>query len=135
MKYYLPTVLLALGILVSGCVSPKLEIQGGGFRNMTDYAIENAELRVKATGGVASCSYITAQGYFSTRIPLRPYSQNPIIVSWTSRGRNYTVGPLVVPIPEPMPDEPVVAVVRMYADGVADIRLVPVSEIPPRYLR
>ncbi|VGO22348.1 hypothetical protein [Pontiella sulfatireligans] len=114
---------------------PKLQIQGGGFRNLTDYEIRDAELWVEATGATASCSYISPQGFFGTTFPLRSCQQLPVVVTWIYRGKPCKSGPFVFPMLEPVPDEPVLAVVRFHADGTTTAEFIPVSKIPPRYLR
>jgi hypothetical protein len=122
-------------LLVSGCATRELQIQGGGFRNLTDFPIENVELKVESTGNVASCSYISSRGFFATRFPLRAYHGAPIVVHWRSRGRDYVVGPFRMPVPNPLPDEPVAGVIRFHENGRATAELVPVSQVPSRYWR
>lgn len=129
-------VLLATTVLLAaGCTTGQLHIQGGGFRNLTGVPIEQVELKVERTGEVASCSYIAPNGYFSTRFPLRVYRENPIVVRWRARSRNHEVGPFVIPVPDPVPNEPVAAVIRFLAEGRAEALFVPVSKIPARYVR
>jgi len=121
--------------LLAGCKSPAMQIQGGGFRNMTDYPVRNVTLRVTGTGREVSCSYISPQGFFGTRIPLKEYEENPVEVSWNYQGTDYRSGPFLVPVPDPIPDEPVVFVVRIHGAGQTSAAFIPLSEIPPRYTR
>jgi len=127
--------LLVFAVVVSGCKSPVLHIQGGGFRNMTDQPIKNVTLQVVGTGRQVACSYIAPQGFFGTRIPLRAYEENRVEVSWTYLGRDFKSGPFLVPVPDPIPDEPVVFVVRFHPSGQTTSAFIPLSEIPPRYTR
>ena len=121
--------------LMAGCKSPPLYIQGGGFRNMTDSPIRDVQLRIIGTGRQVSCSYIAPQGYFGTRIPLKEYEENRVEMSWTCQGRQFSSGSFLVPVPDPIPDEPVVFVVRIYPMGQTSAAFIPLSEIPPRYTR
>lgn len=128
--------LLAIPVFfLSACGTPQLHIQGGGFRNLTDFPIKNVELRVVGTGKLVSCSYIAPQGYFGTLIPLKPYEQNQIEVNWTYKAKELHAGPFLIPLPDPLPDEPVVAVVRFDEASSVSAGFVPLSEIPKRYLR
>ena len=127
--------MLLSGVLLNGCTSPPLYIQGGGFRNMTDSAIKDVQLRVVGTGRQASCSYIAPHGFFGTRIPLKEYEENHVEMTWTYQGRTFRSGPFLIPVPDPIPDEPVIFVVRIHPTGQTSAAFIPVSEIPPRYTR
>ena len=118
-----------------GCTHPQLQIKGGGFRNLCDDPIENVELHIVGTRRVISASYISARGYFGTVIPIKPYEGNEIEVSWTCRRRHFHSGPFKIPVPDPVPEEPVVAVIRFYPTGKTEALFMPVSQIPPRFLR
>lgn len=122
-------------LLLQGCATAPMQIKGGGFLNETAYEIRDAELKVEKTGQVASCSYIAPQGFFGTQLPLQPYQQHTVRMRWTSRGRTFESGPFVIPAPDPIPDEPVVAVIRLHENGTSSAKFVPVSEIPERYTR
>lgn len=127
--------LLLMAVAMIGCKAPSMYIQGGGFRNMTDYPIKDVALRVIGSGEQVACSYIAPQGFFGTEIPLREYNANRIEVSWTYRGREFQSGPFVIPVLDPIPDEPVVFVVSFHPTGQISDAFIPVSEIPPRYTR
>lgn len=121
-------------LFLTGCANPDMQIAGGGFRNLTDFPIKDVELRVIENHRVVSCSYITAQGFFSTRIPVRAYEQNEVEVSWSYRGKTLKSGPFKVEVPDPIPTEPVVAVIRFHKSEDVSAFFVPLSEIPPKYL-
>ncbi|QBG48664.1 hypothetical protein EGM51_15100 [Verrucomicrobia bacterium S94] len=121
-------------LFLTGCAAPEMQIVGGGFRNLTDFPIRDVELCVIENHRVVSCSYIGARGFFSTLIPVRAYEQNEVEVSWNFRGRTLKSGPFKVEVPDPVPSEPVVAVIRFYPTGRVSAIFVPKSVIPPEYM-
>ncbi|MDZ8118652.1 hypothetical protein [Pontiella agarivorans] len=121
-------------LFLMGCSSPEMQIVGGGFRNLTDFPIKDVELRVIETHQVVSCSYIAARGFFSTLIPVRAYEQNEVEVSWNYNGSILKSGPFKVEVPDPVPTEPVVAVIRFHPTGRVSAVFVPKSAIPREYL-
>ncbi len=121
-------------LLLTGCANPDMQIVGGGFRNLTDDPIRDVKLRVIENHRVVSCSYIAPQGFFSTLIPVRAYEQNQVEISWTYKGRMLKSGPFKVEVPDPVPTEPVVAVIRFHKTGRVSATFVPKSAIPPKYL-
>jgi hypothetical protein len=127
--------LMLIATMLYGCKSAPLYIQGGGFRNMTDEAIRDVQLLVVGTGRQASCSYIAPQGFFGTQIPLKEYEANQVVMTWTYQGRNFKSGPFTIPVPDPIPDEPVIFVVRIHPSGHTTADFIPVSQIPARYTR
>ena len=107
------------GIVLSGCVSQPMQIAGLEFINDTDMPIMDIELRIVETYEVAACSYLSPRGKFSTQFPLREYKGNEIEVEWEDRLSRHHFGPKVIPAPDSILEQPVVAVVSLAPAGHA----------------
>jgi hypothetical protein len=104
---------------MAGCVSAPLQIAGLEFVNETDMPITDVELRVEGTYEVASCSYISPRGRFTTRFPLREYRGREIEVVWLDRLGRHQFGPKVLYLPDPEPSVPMMAVITFHPAGRA----------------
>lgn len=124
---------LSTGCQVHHIPDPELLVAGCGLRNLTDYPIENVELKLLETSGVVSCSYIAEQGFFGTKVPQTVHREMPGIVTWTFKGKSLSSGVFVAPMPDPIPNEQVVAVVYFHPEGTNSFSFVPLSEIPARF--
>jgi len=112
----------ALVLLVAGCVSAPMQIAGLEFVNETDLPISDVELRVVKTYEVASCNYIPAGAKFSTQFPLMDYRGNEVEVVWKDRAGKHHFGPTVIVSPDPVPEDPVIAVIALKPAGRATAR-------------
>jgi hypothetical protein len=106
-------------LVLGGCVSAPMQIAGLEFVNRTDMPITGVELRVVGTYEVASCSYISPRGKFSTQFPLREYKGHDVEVVWNDRLGRHRFGPTWLSEPDPKPSQPVMVVINFDPAGHA----------------
>ena len=96
-----------------------MQIEGLKFVNETGIPVKRVKLQVVKTFEAASCSYISPGTDFSTQFPLKNYQGNEIKVTWKDRGGSHDFGPTVIALPDPVPAEPVMAVIVLKPAGRA----------------
>jgi hypothetical protein len=119
MMNYMKFLSAGLMVLIAGCASPSMQIEGLKFVNETGIPVKKVELQVVKTFEAASCSYISPGSEFSTQFPLKEYRGNDIKVIWKDRAGSHDFGPTVIALPDPIPEEPVMAVIVLKPAGRA----------------
>ena len=119
MMNYMKFLGAGLVVLIAGCASSTMQIEGLKFVNETGIPVKKVELQVVKTFEAASCSYIAPGTDFSTQFPLKDYKGNEIKVTWKDRAGSHDFGPMVIPLPDPIPEEPVMAIIVLKPAGRA----------------
>lgn len=111
----------ALLLVVAGCVSKPLRVDGLEFVNETGMPVTNVKLRIMKTYETAACPYIADGAMFSTPFPLEEYRRNKVEVSWSSRSGDYLFGPEAIATLKPVPEKQLLAVVVFRPAGRAEV--------------
>ena len=112
----------AVLVLVTACAVTQdgnevtLMIDGLKIENQTALPVSQVKLLVPATGAFVSCGNISARSMCSTRFPEANYSGNPVEISWSQGGQDYSTGRAELSIPVDI-DEGVAAQVQVVIAG------------------